>query len=129
MHARSLLRKYTLLPAMCIDTAIVTATCCSQYAIFFFMSCPTRSGFDMMFLCPYSHAGYAYSGPCAAYAYHQIDPTKVDRVFILGPSHHVYVKVRASSYLALTINFPLINGSPQILSCWSGMRTDSNYIV
>jgi AmmeMemoRadiSam system protein B len=23
------------------------------------------------------HAGYSYSGPCAAYAYRQIDPTKV----------------------------------------------------
>lgn len=35
------------------------------------------------------HAGYRYSGECAAYAYKQIDASIVKRVFILGPSHHV----------------------------------------
>ncbi|KAG5447013.1 Protein memo1 [Clonorchis sinensis] len=35
------------------------------------------------------HAGYRYSGPCAAYAYKQIDPQSTRRIFILGPSHHV----------------------------------------
>lgn len=34
------------------------------------------------------HAGYTYSGPTAAFAYHHIDPTNIDRVFLLGPSHH-----------------------------------------
>lgn len=34
------------------------------------------------------HAGYSYSGPTAAFAYRHIDPTDVDRVFLLGPSHH-----------------------------------------
>ncbi|CAF1492000.1 unnamed protein product, partial [Adineta ricciae] len=34
------------------------------------------------------HAGYTYSGPTAAFAYKNIDPTDVDRVFLLGPSHH-----------------------------------------
>lgn len=34
------------------------------------------------------HAGYTYSGPTAAYAYRHIDPTDVERVFLLGPSHH-----------------------------------------
>lgn len=33
------------------------------------------------------HAGYRYSGPTAAYAYKQIDPRGVKRVFVLGPSH------------------------------------------
>ncbi|CAG8536965.1 7641_t:CDS:2 [Acaulospora morrowiae] len=37
------------------------------------------------------HAGYSYSGPAAAYAYKCIDPDFVKRVFILGPSHHVYL--------------------------------------
>ncbi|KAI8054438.1 MEMO1-like protein [Syncephalis plumigaleata] len=37
------------------------------------------------------HAGYAYSGETAAYAYKCIDPSAVKRVFILGPSHHVYM--------------------------------------
>lgn len=35
------------------------------------------------------HAGYRYSGECAAHAYKQINPSLVKRVFILGPSHHV----------------------------------------
>lgn len=35
------------------------------------------------------HAGYSYCGACGAYAYRQIDPKRVKRVFILGPSHHV----------------------------------------
>ena len=34
------------------------------------------------------HAGYSYSGPTAAFAYKCIDPTDIDRVFLLGPSHH-----------------------------------------
>lgn len=37
------------------------------------------------------HAGYAYSGPCAAFAYGQVDPASVKRIFLLGPSHHVYL--------------------------------------
>lgn len=37
------------------------------------------------------HAGFAYSGPCAAFAYKQIDPSLVKRIFLLGPSHHVHL--------------------------------------
>ncbi|KAG8905430.1 hypothetical protein FRB99_008976 [Tulasnella sp. 403] len=37
------------------------------------------------------HAGYSYSGPAAAWAYKCIDTTGIKRVFILGPSHHVYL--------------------------------------
>ncbi|KAI0033152.1 UPF0103-domain-containing protein, partial [Vararia minispora EC-137] len=37
------------------------------------------------------HAGYSYSGPAAAWAYKSIDTTGIRRVFILGPSHHVYL--------------------------------------
>lgn len=33
------------------------------------------------------HAGFAYSGPNAAWAYKNIDPTQYDRVLLLGPSH------------------------------------------
>jgi len=36
------------------------------------------------------HAGYSYSGQSAAYAYKNLDRTKIKRIFILGPSHHVY---------------------------------------
>lgn len=35
---------------------------------------------------------YSYSGHVAAYAYRQIDPSMVRRVFLLGPSHHYYTK-------------------------------------
>ncbi|EPQ27526.1 uncharacterized protein PFL1_05064 [Pseudozyma flocculosa PF-1] len=37
------------------------------------------------------HAGYSYSGPAAAWAYGCIDTAGIERVFILGPSHHVYL--------------------------------------
>lgn len=37
------------------------------------------------------HAGYSYSGPPAAYAYKCIDPSRIKRVFVLGPSHHFYL--------------------------------------
>ncbi|KAG9156011.1 hypothetical protein Leryth_012081, partial [Lithospermum erythrorhizon] len=36
------------------------------------------------------HAGYSYSGPAAAYAFANIDPANISRVFLLGPSHHYY---------------------------------------
>ncbi|BFZ11765.1 hypothetical protein BsWGS_14804 [Bradybaena similaris] len=35
------------------------------------------------------HAGYYFCGACAAFAYRQVEPSLVKRVFILGPSHHV----------------------------------------
>ncbi|GEM12398.1 memo-related protein [Rhodotorula toruloides] len=37
------------------------------------------------------HAGYSYSGPAAAFAYSCIDIESISRVFVLGPSHHVYL--------------------------------------
>ncbi|MCX7847477.1 MAG: AmmeMemoRadiSam system protein B [bacterium] len=38
------------------------------------------------------HAGYAYSGLCAAYAFRQLHQRPIERVFILGPSHHMHVR-------------------------------------
>lgn len=38
------------------------------------------------------HAGYSFSGPTAAYAYRHVNPSQVRRIFVLGPSHHVYMK-------------------------------------
>lgn len=37
------------------------------------------------------HAGYSYSGPTAAHAYRHLDPSRVTRIFVLGPSHHYYL--------------------------------------
>ncbi|EPS66920.1 hypothetical protein M569_07860, partial [Genlisea aurea] len=36
------------------------------------------------------HAGYSYSGRAAAYAFGNIDPRNIARIFLLGPSHHYY---------------------------------------
>ncbi|KAL2210591.1 DUF52 domain-containing protein [Sarocladium strictum] len=38
------------------------------------------------------HAGYTYSGPCAAWAYKSLDLSKAKRVFVLGPSHTYYLQ-------------------------------------
>ncbi|KEY75247.1 hypothetical protein S7711_07601 [Stachybotrys chartarum IBT 7711] len=38
------------------------------------------------------HAGYEYSGPCAAWAYSCLDLTKAKRVFVLGPSHRYFLR-------------------------------------
>lgn len=38
------------------------------------------------------HAGYKYSGSTAAFAYGALNPQEIERVFILGPSHHHYLK-------------------------------------
>uniref|UniRef100_A0A8C2M876 Protein MEMO1 n=1 Tax=Cricetulus griseus TaxID=10029 RepID=A0A8C2M876_CRIGR len=35
------------------------------------------------------HAGYTYCGSYAVHAYKQVDPAITQRIFILGPSHHV----------------------------------------
>lgn len=36
------------------------------------------------------HAGYAYSGSTMAYAYAHLDPNTIQRIFVLGPSHHFF---------------------------------------
>lgn len=38
------------------------------------------------------HAGYTYSGQVAAYSYHILEKSKIKRVIILSPSHHVYFR-------------------------------------
>ena len=38
------------------------------------------------------HAGFSYSGPTAAYAYKHVQPATIRRVFVLGPSHHQYLR-------------------------------------
>ncbi|CAG9577581.1 unnamed protein product [Danaus chrysippus] len=45
------------------------------------------------------HAGYSYCGACAAFAYRQVSPLVVKRIFILGPSHHVRLRGCALSSL------------------------------
>ncbi|KAL5282455.1 MEMO1 family protein [Megaselia abdita] len=38
------------------------------------------------------HAGYTYCGSCSAYAYRQVSPAVVKKIFVLGPSHHVRLR-------------------------------------
>ncbi|CVK83138.1 hypothetical protein FPRO06_00580 [Fusarium proliferatum] len=38
------------------------------------------------------HAGYAFSGPCAAWAYKTLDLSRAKRVIVLGPSHTYYLE-------------------------------------
>lgn len=47
------------------------------------------------------HAGYRYSGRCAAYAFANIDPQRISRVFLLGPSHHHYTRKCALSTVSI----------------------------
>lgn len=35
---------------------------------------------------------HSYSGPTAAFAYMHLDAAHVRRIFVIGPSHHVYFK-------------------------------------
>merc|ERR1711976_447090 len=48
---------------------------------------PTSHGPPRAIIAP--HAGYYYCGSCGGFAYRQVDPKRVRRVFVLGPSHHV----------------------------------------
>ncbi|KAH8881651.1 UPF0103-domain-containing protein [Thozetella sp. PMI_491] len=46
------------------------------------------------------HAGYTYSGKCAAWAYKALDLAGVKRVFVLGPSHTYYLSGSALTTFA-----------------------------
>ena len=46
------------------------------------------------------HAGYDYSGRCAAWAYKALDLSGVKRVFVLGPSHTYYLSGSALTTFA-----------------------------
>ncbi|KAK2767685.1 hypothetical protein FQN54_003843 [Arachnomyces sp. PD_36] len=41
------------------------------------------------------HAGYSYSGPCAAFAYKSLDLSNAKRIFLIGPSHHHHLSTLA----------------------------------
>jgi len=43
------------------------------------------------------HAGYIYSGPIAASVYKRINPEKISRVVLIGPSHRVALRGMAAS--------------------------------
>lgn len=47
----------------------------------------------------------SYSAQTAASAYAQIDPSQVERVFVLGPSHHVHLRWVDQSFVLPTYAF------------------------
>jgi AmmeMemoRadiSam system protein B len=52
---------------------------------------PLTSSAARALICP--HAGYSYSGHAAAHSYKNLNPSVTKRIFVLGPSHHVYTTV------------------------------------
>lgn len=53
------------------------------------------------------HAGYAYSGLCAAYAYRHFRNRNIRRVLLLAPSHRVYLKDQCVVPEADAVSTPL----------------------
>ena len=53
------------------------------------------------------HAGYAYSGPVAAYGLKALAGKKFDRIIILGPSHLVYMRNQICLPSAVGLRTPL----------------------
>ncbi|OJJ46946.1 hypothetical protein ASPZODRAFT_15635 [Penicilliopsis zonata CBS 506.65] len=76
------------------------------------------------------HAGYAYSGPCAAHAYKAWDLSKAKRIFVLGPSHHYPLSTLAlpqlTAYYTPLANDPLPLDTELIASLLSTKVTRSN---
>lgn len=66
------------------------------------------------------HAGYSYSGPTAAFGFKALDWTGLKRIFILGPSHHFYLKgcalSRCTTYATPLGDFDLDTAMIQELS-------------
>ncbi len=60
------------------------------------------------------HAGYVYSGPIAASAYRRIDPARVGRVLLLGPSHRsrlVGLGVPSADAFATPLGMVVVDGA------------------
>ncbi|KAI9369141.1 MEMO1 family [Aspergillus egyptiacus] len=76
------------------------------------------------------HAGYRYSGPCAAYAYKALDLSKAKRIFVLGPSHHHYFTSlalpRLSGYYTPLSDDPLPLDTELIAKLRSSSATKAN---
>jgi hypothetical protein len=68
------------------------------------------------------HAGYVYSGPIAAAAYTCLAPfgEQINRVILLGPSHHVYFKgialCDADAYVTPFGPVPIATGAQRLIA-------------
>ena len=80
------------------------------------------------------HAGFAYSGPCAGWAYRCLDLSKAKRIFILHPSHHKHLSTAAlptvQAYLTPLSDepLPLDHDTLQQLSTSSATSADGKTI-
>ena len=77
------------------------------------------------------HAGFFYSGPTAAYGYKvmrdTINRNKIKRIFVLGPSHHFYLKGCAMSkanLLETPLGFLRVDSATQMELERSGLFKD-----
>jgi len=55
------------------------------------------------------HAGLSYSGVTSGYAYKEIDASQYKRIFLMGPSHHVWFDSPALPVNASQFNTPFYN--------------------
>ena len=53
----------------------------------FLAEAPRGAGSPKALIAP--HAGYVYSGPVAAHAFRRVEPGRIERVVVIGPSHYV----------------------------------------
>ena len=73
------------------------------------------------------HAGYDYSGPTSAWGYININPSEYSRVFLLGPSHHLYLNTCGLPYFEV-YETPL--GNIEIdLTIVDELKKDKNFIT
>ncbi len=56
----------------------------------FFQNIDLQKNYDELFGIISPHAGFVYSGQVAAYGYSLLKDTKIDVVFLIGPSHHFF---------------------------------------
>lgn len=72
------------------------------------------------------HAGYVFSGAVAATAFMRIDPQRhIDRIFLIGPSHHVAFDGASVANVFDAYDTPLGNVPVDRKTCDSLLRADS----
>ncbi|KAL8669466.1 MAG: hypothetical protein Q9168_005939, partial [Polycauliona sp. 1 TL-2023] len=73
------------------------------------------------------HAGYSYSGPAAAYAYKCLDLSRCKHIFLLGPSHHLYLPTCALPLPSLKTYSTPLGPIPLDTSTLSTLRSTNEF--
>ena len=75
------------------------------------------------------HAGYQYSGPCAAWAYKEIAEAKLPDLFIIiGPNHHGNVSGLSLQDWKIPFGFVKVDRNfAEVLMKNSGLKTNEDY--